>query len=97
MFTSIVLKQIGLVLLMQGLSLLLEYLDTKTLTPTVKKRLAIECCVLVVYSSGMTVFKGMISEELLTLIGTAYTALVVGKLYLFVSSKNKYKSNDELE
>ena len=97
MITLTVLKQIGLVLLMQVLSLLLEYLDTKTLTPTVKKRLAIECCVLVVYSSGMTVFRGMISEELLTLIGTAYTALVVSKLYFFVSSKDKDKSSDEIK
>ena len=89
-----VLKQILLVVFMQGLSLFLEWLDTGTLSPTVKKRLALEGVVLGVYVSGLTVFSGMIDKELITLIGTAYSVLVVKKLYQFINSKgNNSKGN----
>lgn len=76
-------REIGLVVFMQVLSLLLEYIDTNTLKPSVKKRLAVEFIVLLVYVAGMTVFKGMISNELITLIGTVYLAVVVSHLYKF--------------
>lgn len=71
------LKAIGLVVFMQVLSLALEFIDTGTLKPSVKKRIAVELIVLSVYVSGVTVFKGMISDELISLIGTVYLAVVV--------------------
>lgn len=80
-------KEIALVLFMQVLSLLLEYIDTQTLTPTVKKRLAVEGVIAVIYISGNTVFKGMISTELLTLIGTVYIGLVCASLFNFLNEK----------
>lgn len=83
-----VLKQIGLVAIMQILSLVLEFIDTNTLSPTVRKRLAVEAIVLIVYVLGMTVFKGMIDNTLLISIGSIYTLLVVKKLYTFISNKN---------
>lgn len=82
-------KEILLVLFMQVLSLLLEYVNTGTLSPSVKKRLVVESIVLVVYIGGMTVFKGMISNELLTLIGTVYIATVCRTLFVFLNDKNK--------
>lgn len=82
-----IIKQIALVALMQVLSLVLEYLDTNTLSPTVKKRLAVEGIVFLIYVLGLTFFKGMIDESLITLIGTIYLALVVKKLYVFLDSK----------
>lgn len=90
--TIFILKQIALVALMQILSLVLEYMDTNTLSPTVKKRLVVEGIVFLIYVLGMTVFKGMIDESLITLIGTLYLALVVKKLYSFLSAKK-----DELD
>ncbi|PYH22625.1 hypothetical protein US8_02745 [Bacillus altitudinis] len=42
-----------------------------------------------VYVSGMTVFKGMISDELITLIGTVYLAVVVSHLYKFLTDKKE--------
>lgn len=85
--TIFIIKQIALVALMQVLSLILEYLDTNTLSPTVKKRLAVEGIVFLIYVLGLTFFKGMIDESLITLIGTIYLALVVKKLYVFLDSK----------
>ncbi|ALA06992.1 holin [Lactococcus phage GE1] len=85
--TIFIIKQIALVALMQVLSLVLEYLDTNTLSPTVKKRLAVEGIVFLIYVLGLTFFKGMIDESLITLIGTIYLALVVKKLYVFLDSK----------
>ena len=73
-------KEIALVLFMQALALAIEFIDTGTLTPSVKKRLSIEAIVLVVYVAGNTVFKGMISTELLSLIGTVYIGLVCASL-----------------
>ena len=64
------LKAIGLVVFMQLLSLALEFIDTGTLKPSVRKRISVELIVLSVYVVGMTLFKGMISNELLTFIGT---------------------------
>lgn len=86
-------KEIALVLFMQVLSLVIEYVDTQTLTPSVKKRLAIEGIIAVIYISGNTVFKGMISTELLTLIGTVYIGLVCASLFSFLNGK-KDKSID---
>ena len=83
------LKEIGLVVFMQVLSLILEFIDTGTLKPSVRKRIAVELIVLLVYISGMTVFKGMISDELLTLIGTVYLAVVVSHLYKFLTDKKE--------
>lgn len=80
-------KEILLVLFMQVLSLVLEYVNTGTLSPSVKKRLIVESIVLVVYIAGMTVFKGMISDELLSLIGTIYLATVCRTLFVFLNSK----------
>lgn len=80
-------REIGLVLFMQVLSLVLEFIDTGTLKPSVKKRIAVEVIVLLVYVAGMTVFKGMISDELITLIGTVYLAVVVSHLYKFLTDK----------
>ena len=91
----IVMKEIGLVVFMQMLSLLLEYIDTGTLKPSVKKRLAIEVIVLLVYISGLTVFRGMISDELITLIGTVYVAIVVSHLYKFLTSKKNELNDDD--
>lgn len=88
-------KEIGLVVFMQMLSLLLEYIDTGTLKPSVKKRLAIEVIVLLVYISGLTVFRGMISDELITLIGTVYVAIVVSHLYKFLTSKKNELNDDD--
>lgn len=83
------LKQIGLVLFMQVLSLVLELIDTGTLKPSVKKRLAVEFIVLLVYVSGLTVFNGLISEELLTLIGTVYIGVVCASLFKFLNGKKE--------
>lgn len=83
------LKEIGLVVFMQVLSLILEFIDTGTLKPSVIKRIAVELIVLSVYVAGMTVFKGMISDELLTLIGTVYLAVVVSRLYKFLTDKKE--------
>lgn len=91
----IVIKEIGLVLFMQMLSLLLEYINTGTLKPSIKKRLVIEVIVLLVYISGLTVFAGMISDELITLIGTVYVAIVVSHLYKFLTSKKNELDNDD--
>lgn len=88
-------KEIGLVVFMQVLSLLLEFIDTGTLKPSVKKRLAIEVIVLLVYISGVTVFAGMISDELITLIGTVYVAIVVSHLYKFLTSKKNEIEDDD--
>lgn len=87
-------REIGLVVFMQVLSLLLEYIDTNTLKPSVKKRLAVEFIVLLVYVAGMTVFKGMISNELITLIGTVYLAVVVSHLYKFLTDKKDNINGD---
>lgn len=84
-----VIKQIALVVFMQLLSLALEFIDTGTLKPSVRKRMAVELIVLAVYVSGMTVFKGMISDELITLIGTVYLAVVVSHLYKFLTNKKE--------
>ena len=84
-----VVKQIALVLFMQVLSLALEFIDTGTLKPSVRKRMAVELIVLLVYISGMTVFKGMISDELIALIGTVYLAVVVSHLYKFLTDKKE--------
>lgn len=78
-------KEIALVLFMQALALAIEFIDTGTLTPSVKKRLSIEAIVLVVYVAGNTVFKGMISTELLSLIGTVYVGLVCASLFKFLN------------
>lgn len=83
------LKEIGLVVFMQVLSLILEFIDTGTLKPSVRKRITVELIVLSVYVSGMTVFKGMISGELITLIGTVYLAVVVSHLYKFLTDKKE--------
>lgn len=80
-------KQIALVVFMQLLSLALEFINTGTLKPSVRKRMAVELIVLSVYISGMTVFKGMISDELITLIGTVYLTVVVSHLYKFLTDK----------
>lgn len=84
-----IIKQIALVVFMQLLSLALEFIDTGTLKPSVRKRIAVELIVLAVYVSGMTVFKGMISDELITLIGTVYLAVVVSHLYKFLTNKKE--------
>ena len=84
-----IVKQIALVLFMQVLSLALEFIDTGTLKPSVRKRMAVELIVLLVYISGMTIFKGMISDELITLIGTVYLAVVVSHLYKFLTDKKE--------
>lgn len=81
------LKAIGLVVFMQLLSLALEFIDTGTLKPSVRKRISVELIVLSVYVAGMTVFKGMISNELLTLIGTVYLTVVVSHLHKFLTNK----------
>ena len=83
------LKAIGLVVFMQLLSLALEFIDTGTLKPSVRKRISVELIVLSVYVAGMTVFKGMISNELLTLIGTIYLTVVVSRLYKFLTNKKE--------
>lgn len=83
------LKAIGLVVFMQLLSLALELIDTGTLKPSVRKRISVELIVLSVYVAGMTVFKGMISGELLTLIGTVYLTVVVSRLYKFLTNKKE--------
>lgn len=83
------LKAIGLVAFMQLLSLALEFIDTGTLKPSVRKRISVELIVLSVYVAGMTVFKGMISNELLTLIGTVYLTVVVSHLYKFLTNKKE--------
>ena len=83
------LKEIGLVVFMQVLSLILEFIDTGTLKPSVRKRIAVELIVLSVYVAGMTVFKGMISNELISLIGTVYLAVVVSHLYKFLTNKKE--------
>lgn len=88
-------KEIGLVVFMQMLSLLLEFIDTGTLKPSVKKRIAVELIVLLVYISGMTIFKGMISDELITLIGTVYLAVVVSHLYKFLTDKKENIIGDD--
>lgn len=93
----IVMKEIGLVVFMQMLSLLLEFIDTGTLKPSVKKRLAVEVIVLLVYISGLTVFAGMISDELITLIGTVYVAVVVSHLYKFLTAKKNEIEDDDKE
>nr|DAL34129.1 MAG TPA_asm: hypothetical protein [Caudoviricetes sp.] len=80
-------KQIALVVFMQLLSLALEFINTGTLKPSVRKRMAVELIVLSVYVSGVTVFKGMISDELITLIGTVYLTVVVSHLYKFLTDK----------
>lgn len=90
-------KEIGLVVFMQMLSLLLEFIDTGTLKPSVKKRLAVEFIVLLVYISGLTVFAGMISDELITLIGTVYVAVVVSHLYKFLTAKKNEIEDDNKE
>lgn len=90
-------KEIGLVVFMQMLSLLLEFIDTGTLKPSVKKRLAVEFIVLLVYISGLTVFAGMISDELITLIGTVYVAVVVSHLYKFLTAKKEEIEDDNKE
>jgi len=84
---SEVMKQIALVVFMQLLSLALEFINTGTLKPSVRKRMAVELIVLSVYVSGVTVFKGMISDELITLIGTVYLTVVVSHLYKFLTDK----------
>ena len=94
---SEVVKQIALVLFMQVLSLTLEFINTGTLKPSVRKRIAVELIVLLVYISGMTVFKGMISDELLTLIGTVYLAVVVSHLYKFLTDKRESINKDDEE
>lgn len=94
---SEVIKQIALVLFMQVLSLTLEFINTGTLKPSVRKRIAVELIVLLVYISGMTVFKGMISDELLTLIGTVYLAVVVSHLYKFLTDKKEDIMKDDEE
>lgn len=94
---SEVIKQIALVLFMQILSLTLEFIDTGTLKPSVRKRIAVELIVLLVYISGVTVFKGMISDELLTLIGTVYLAVVVSHLYKFLTDKKEDIMKDDEE
>lgn len=81
------LKAIGLVAFMQLLSLALEFIDTGTLKPSVRKRIAVELIVLSVYIAGMTVFKGIISDELISLVGTVYLAVVVSHLYKFLTNK----------
>lgn len=83
------LKAIGLVVFMQLLSLALEFIDTGTLKPSVRKRISVELIVLSVYVAGMTVFKGMISDGLLTLIGTVYLTVVVSNLYKFLTNKKE--------
>lgn len=83
------LKAIGLVVFMQLLSLALEFIDTGTLKPSVRKRLSVELIVLSVYVAGMTVFKGMISDELISLVGTVYLAVVVSHLYKFLNNKKE--------
>lgn len=90
-----VMREIGLVVFMQILSLLLEFIDTGTLKPSVKKRIAVELIVLLVYISGMTIFKGMISDELITLIGTVYLAVVVSHLYKFLTDKKENIIGDD--
>lgn len=90
-------KEIGLVVFMQMLSLLLEFIDTGTLKPSVRKRLAVEVIVLLVYISGLTVFAGMISDELITLIGTVYVAVVVSHLYKFLTAKKNEIEDDDKE
>lgn len=90
-----VMREIGLVVFMQVLSLLLEFIDTGTLKPSVKKRIAVELIVLLVYISGMTIFKGMISDELITLIGTVYLAVVVSHLYKFLTDKKENIMGDD--
>lgn len=90
-------KEIGLVVFMQMLSLLLEFIDTGTLKPSVKKRLAVEFIVLLVYISGLTVFKGMISDELIALVGTVYVAVVVSHLYKFLTAKKNEIEDDDKE
>lgn len=87
-------KEIALVVFMQVLSLVLELIDTGTLKPSVKKRLAVESCVLLIYVLGMTVFKGMISDELLALIGTVYVGIVCTTLFKFLSDK---KDNTDID
>lgn len=87
-------KEIALVVFMQVLSLVLELIDTGTLKPSVKKRLAVESCVLIVYVLGMTVFKGMISHELLALIGTVYVGIVCTTLFKFLNGK---KDNTDID
>lgn len=87
-------KEIALVVFMQVLSLVLELIDTGTLKPSVKKRLAVESCVLIVYVLGMTAFKGMISHELLALIGTVYIGIVCTTLFKFLNSK---KDNTDVD
>ena len=82
-------KEIALVLFMQVLSLLLEYVDTKTLSPTVKKRIAIELIIASIYVSGMTWAKGMISLELLKLIGTVYIGIVCTSIFKFLNYKKE--------
>ena len=94
---SEVIKQIALVLFMQVLSLTLEFINTGTLKPSVRKRIAVELIVLLVYISGVTVFKGMISDELLTLIGTVYLAVVVSHLYKFLTDKKESINKDDEE
>ena len=94
---SEVIKQIALVLFMQVLSLTLEFIDTGTLKPSARKRIAVELIVLLVYISGVTVFKGMISDELLTLIGTVYLAVVVSHLYKFLTDKKEDINKDDEE
>ena len=94
---SEVIKQIALVLFMQVLSLTLEFIDTGTLKPSVRKRIAVELIVLLVYILGVTVFKGMISDELLTLIGTVYLAVVVSHLYKFLTDKKEDIMKDDEE
>ncbi len=74
---------------MQVLSLLLEYVDTKTLSPTVKKRIAIELIIASIYVSGMTWAKGMISLELLKLIGTVYIGIVCTSIFKFLNYKKE--------
>ena len=81
------LKAIGLVVFMQLLSLALEFIDTGTLKPSVRKRISVELIVLSFYFECMTVFKCMISNELLTLIGTVYLTVVVSHLYKFLTNK----------
>lgn len=94
---SEVMKQIALVVFMQLLSLALEFIDTGTLKPSVRKRMAVELIVLLVYVSGMTVFKGMISDELIALIGTVYLAVVVSHLYKFLTDKKEEITKDNEE
>lgn len=84
------LKEIALVLFMQVLSLVLEYIDTKTLSPTVKKRIAVELVIASIYISGMTWAKGMISHELLALIGTVYIGIVCTSIFKFLNYKKDH-------